>query len=193
MGFLIVIGVVFLVAIVLLVLGLSSKPTGQALVEERLGDRPLSLTRPRRESQDGPGFVSTAVDRAVAGRGFAANLATQLAQANLKWTVGEFLVVTLLISLSLGLAAYAIQALYLHPHWCDRGVLPPSDLSGLAQVRTSQGVQQPVGRFAQPDGELAARGIQHDAGAGSHLQRDARPHRGGVWSCGAGAAAGCGL
>jgi len=109
MGFLIVIGVVFLVAIVLLVLGLSSKPTGQALVEERLGGQPSVSDETPRESQDGPGFVSTAVDRAVAGRGFAANLATQLAQANLKWTVGEFLVGTLLISLSLGLAAYAIK------------------------------------------------------------------------------------
>lgn len=109
MGFLIVIGVVFLVAIVFLVLGLSRKPTGQALVEERLGGQTSVSDAPPRESQDGPGFVSTAVDRVVAGRGFAANLATQLAQANLKWTVGEFLVGTLLISLSLGLAAYAIK------------------------------------------------------------------------------------
>jgi len=109
MGFPIVIGVVFFIAIVLLVLGLSRKPTGQALVEERLGNQAAVVTDAPQETSEGPGFVSTVVDRAVAGRGFAANLATQLAQANLKWTVGEFLVLTLVVSLSLGLIAYLFR------------------------------------------------------------------------------------
>jgi len=109
MGFFVFVGAVLLVAVILLVLGLSRRPTGQALVEERLGDRAPAVHDTRVEQQGGPGFVSTAVDRAVAGRGFAANLSTQLARANLKWTVGEFLVLTLLVSLSLGLAAFAIK------------------------------------------------------------------------------------
>ena len=92
MGFLIVIGVIVLVAVILLVFGLSRQPTGQALVEERLGNQTAAVSDTIAEEQDGPGFVSAVVDRAVAGRGFAANLSTQLARANLKWTVGEFLV-----------------------------------------------------------------------------------------------------
>lgn len=109
MGFLVLVGAILLIAIILLVLGLSRRPTGQALVEERLGNQAAAVHDTRAEQQGGPGLVSTAVDRAVAGRGFAANLSTQLARANLKVTVGEFLVLTLLVSLSLGLAAFAIK------------------------------------------------------------------------------------
>ncbi len=109
MGFLVLVGAILLIAVILLVLGLSRRPTGQALVEERLGNQAAAVHDTRVEQQGGPGFVSTAVDRAVAGRGFAANLSTQLARANLKVTVGEFLVLTLLVSLSLGLAAFAIK------------------------------------------------------------------------------------
>ena len=100
MGFIIAVGVIVLVAIILLVFGLSRPSTGQALVEERLGSQTAAVSDALSEEQDGPGFVSTVVDRAVAGRGFAANL---------KWTVGEFLVLTLLASLSLGLAAFVIK------------------------------------------------------------------------------------
>ena len=109
MGFLVLVGAILLIAVILLVLGLSRRPTGQALVEERLGNQAAAVHDTRVEQQGGPGFVSTAVDRAVAGRGFAANLSTQLARANLTGTVGEFLVLTLLVSLSLGLAAFAIK------------------------------------------------------------------------------------
>src|SRR5690606_29869794 len=51
----------------------------------------------------------------VQGRSFAQNLATQLAQANLKWTVGEFLVFTVLIAISLGLVFYVMHRYVLIP------------------------------------------------------------------------------
>ncbi len=117
MIFLIAIGALFLLAVVLMVVGLASKPTGQALVEERLGRRSrgdVEQGEGRRQDRR-QGFVTQAVDRAVEGRSFAQNLATQLAQANLKWTVGEFLILTVLLSVSLGLLFYAIDRYILIP------------------------------------------------------------------------------
>lgn len=112
----IVIGAVILVSILLLIFGLSRRPAGQALVEERLGQTRLEQhdqeerQRGRRESP-----VGAAVDRAVAGRSFAHNLATQLAQANLKWTVGEFLTFTVLAAVLLGFLCYALHRYILIP------------------------------------------------------------------------------
>lgn len=109
------IGAVLVIAIILLIVGLSGRPTGQALVEERLGQGSNRPDSEERERESGPGVISQTVDRAVAGRSFAQNLATQLAQANLKWTVGEFLVLTALISVSLGLLFYLINRAILIP------------------------------------------------------------------------------
>ena len=106
--FIIIIGVVLLIAIVLLFVGLSGRSTGQDLVERRLGRR-----EKKEQAQGEKGLseigVSAAVNRAVAGRGFADNLAIQIAQADLKWTVGEFLVLSLLLAVVLGLLFYVIK------------------------------------------------------------------------------------
>ncbi len=116
MEFLLIGGVLVVVAVVLLVIGLSAEPTGQALVEERLGRRPRKdKAKVEARSDRREGVVTAAVDRAVEGRSFAQNLATQLAQANLKWTVGEFLMLTLLVSISLGVLFYALQRHILIP------------------------------------------------------------------------------
>ncbi|HHE70929.1 MAG TPA: type II secretion system F family protein [Chloroflexi bacterium] len=116
--FLIIAGVVLVIAIVALVIGLSTPATGDALVKERLGEHA------RRREEHGEreekakrreGVVVAAVNRAVAGRSFAESLSIQLAQANLKWTVGEFLVLSLLVSLLLGLLFYALHRYVLIP------------------------------------------------------------------------------
>ena len=104
----IILGVVFLIAIVLLIVGLTGRPAGQGLVERRLG-RQKRKSEEEQERVIGEIGVSAAVDRAVAGRGFAENLAIQIAQADLKWTVGEFLVLTLLIAVVLALLFYVIK------------------------------------------------------------------------------------
>ena len=106
--FIIIIGVVLLIAIILLVVGLSGRPTGQDLLERRLGKR---KNKKEEESEKGLGDigVSAVVDRAVAGHGFAENLAIQIAQADLKWTVGEFLVLSLLLAIVLALIFYVIK------------------------------------------------------------------------------------
>jgi tight adherence protein B len=122
MEILLVMGGLVLLGVVLLLIGLSGSQTGDALVAERLGprDRRNPKGPSARHSQRREGAVSTAVGRAVEGRGFAQDLATLLAQANLKWTVGEFLVFTLLVSLSLGVLFYLM----------DRHVLIPVGLIG---------------------------------------------------------------
>ncbi|MGC9469648.1 MAG: type II secretion system F family protein [Anaerolineae bacterium] len=127
-------GAVVAIAVVLLIIGLSSRPTGDALVEERLGRR--SRRRDEEEassdrSQRHEGFVSAAVNRAVEGRSFAQNLATQLAQANLKWTVGEFLILTLLVSLLLGLVFYALRRYILIPVGVIAGFFLPRIYLGI--------------------------------------------------------------
>lgn len=111
---LIVGGVVILISVILLVVGLSGKPAGQELVEERLGE-----TGKKREPKEKKGkresVVGAAVDRAVAGRGFAQNLATQLARANLKWTVGEFIMMTVIVSVGAGLLFFAMKRIVFVP------------------------------------------------------------------------------
>lgn len=107
-------GAVVLVSIILLVVGLSGRPAGQELVEERLGD---TERKPRKKEKKGKreSAVGAAVDRAVAGRGFAQNLSTQLARANLKWTVGEFIMMTVLFSAVAGLLFFVLNRIILVP------------------------------------------------------------------------------
>jgi tight adherence protein B len=106
--FVIIIGVVLLIAVILLFAGLTSRPAGQGLVERRIGRRRKSEEEEQERTRGEIG-VSAAVDRAVAGRGFAENLAIQIAQADLKWTVGEFLVLSLLLAIVLILVFYVIR------------------------------------------------------------------------------------
>lgn len=137
--FLMIIGAVIVIGIILLAVGLLRQPTGQALVEERLGERQRDAEVEAARRDEGPGFISTTVDRAVAGRGFAENLATQLAQANLKWTVGEFLVLTLLVATSFGLLFYAIQRYVLIPVGVIGGFFLPRIYLG---IRKSQRLKE---------------------------------------------------
>ena len=55
-----------------------------------------------------PSAFTKGIDQAVAGRGFAQNLSTQLARANLKITPGEYLVLTVTSILGTGLLAYVV-------------------------------------------------------------------------------------
>ncbi|HOT92261.1 MAG TPA: type II secretion system F family protein [Anaerolineae bacterium] len=116
--------VVILASIVLLIVGLSGERSGQELVEKRLGDtqkkRKAEKEKTKRES-----VIGAAVDRAVAGRGFAQNLATQLARANLKWTVGEFIVMSITLSILAGLLFFVIKRVVLIPVGAIAGFFLP--------------------------------------------------------------------
>lgn len=107
-------GAVVLFSIILLVVGLSGGPAGQELVKERLGDTEKKLKKKEKKGKR-ESVVGAAVDRAVAGRGFAQNLSTQLARANLKWTVGEFIVMTVLFSASAGLLFFVLNRIVFVP------------------------------------------------------------------------------
>jgi tight adherence protein B len=141
MEILYVVGGIVLLALVLLVVGLTGDSAGDALLEERLGRRaPRGRTSDRSEISRSrrDGFVSAALDRAIQGRSFARNLATQLAQADLKWTVGEFLVFTLCIALSLGLFFYAIGRFVLIPVGVIAGFFAPRAYLGVRKTRRLQ-------------------------------------------------------
>jgi len=92
--------------------------SGDRAVKERLGE-PARKREEHGEREEKAkrreGIVAAALNRAVEGRSFAESLSTQLAQANLKWTVGEFLVLTFLVSLLLGLLFYALHRYVLIP------------------------------------------------------------------------------
>jgi len=53
--------------------------------------------------------VADALNRALASRGLGSNLATQLAQADLKITVGEFMVATVMLVVVFGAVAYLLR------------------------------------------------------------------------------------
>ncbi len=109
-------GALVILAIVLLIVGLTGKPAGQDLVEERLGDKEAKKKKKRKKKDEKQeSVIGAAVDRAVEGRGFAKNLADQLAQANMKWTVGEFLTLTATVSIAGGLIFYVMKRAFLIP------------------------------------------------------------------------------
>lgn len=137
MEFLAIVGGIVFLAVLLLVVGLTRGSTGEALVEERLGRRPRRAKRDSEERGSGrrDNFVSAAVDRAVEGRSFAQSLATQLAQADLKWTVGEFLVLTVLVALLLGLAFYALGRYVLIPIGAIAGFFIPRIFLGARRTK----------------------------------------------------------
>lgn len=72
---------------------------GQRALEEQAGEVP-------REKK--PSFLVQQVDKAVARKGFAANLALALAQADLKVTVGEFLIINFMSCLLFALLFYVL-------------------------------------------------------------------------------------
>jgi tight adherence protein B len=81
-----------------------SRQADDQLIEERLGfDVSTRQTEAKRERAMP---LTDALDRALIERGIGANLATQLARADLKLTVGEFLALTAIMVVMLGGLAY---------------------------------------------------------------------------------------
>ena len=81
-----------------------SRGVEDGLVEERLG---LYEAAPEGEARaERPAPLTDALDRALAERGIGANLATQIARADLKLTVGEFVGLTVITTVSLAALAH---------------------------------------------------------------------------------------
>jgi len=107
-----IIAVVLLLGIVLVVVLTRRKPSGEELIAERVeGARPVEKQKKGKgeERERATAKIGAAVDRAVAGRGFAENIATQLARADLKLTPGEFLTISAMLAVALAAAAYLMH------------------------------------------------------------------------------------
>ena len=95
-------------AILLVIAGVVSMVRGRASVEQRL--QTFAGTTELEEDQKGSKKRSTPVadslNRALEGRKVSSDLSTQLARADLKVTVGEFLVLQLVVALGLAVGGY---------------------------------------------------------------------------------------
>jgi tight adherence protein B len=104
----IVVGILLVSGIVAILVGMIiSRRSGSALIEERLG-----ITAEEKSGQAtaiSRSALTDSLNRALASRGVGASLATQLARANLKFTVGEFLAFTVILVIGFGAAAYLLQ------------------------------------------------------------------------------------
>ena len=103
-SFIVVLGIFFIISRVV-----SRSESG---IENRL-DQFVSREvekKPKEESDERtPSVVAKSLDQAVAGRGFAQNIATDLARANMKLTVGEYLILIVVSILGTGVLAYLIM------------------------------------------------------------------------------------
>jgi len=81
-------------------------------IEERLDQfvsREVEEKKPADRAERAPSAITKSLDEAVASRGFAQRLSTELARANLKLTPGEYIVLTITSILGTGLIAYIIM------------------------------------------------------------------------------------
>jgi len=81
-------------------------------LEERLDQyvsREIAEEQRAEETERTPSALTRSIDQAVAGRGFAQRISTELAQADLKLTVGEYLVLILTSVLGTGLIFYLVM------------------------------------------------------------------------------------
>jgi tight adherence protein B len=80
-------------------------------VEERLGRYTAAAEEPReREAGKRPSPLTERLDKALAGRGFAENTRAQLARADLKLTVGEYLAAIVIVAVLLSGTVYFLSS-----------------------------------------------------------------------------------
>jgi tight adherence protein B len=84
-----------------------SRRASQSFIEQRLGITPDKTVQAAEVA--GKSALTEALDRALVRRGIGANLATQLARANLKFTVGEFIALAVILVIGLGAAALILR------------------------------------------------------------------------------------
>jgi len=80
-------------------------------IEERLEfvSREVEEAPRERDFERGPSKLTQSLDEAVAGRSFARNISTELARANLKVTVGEYLILIVVSVLGTGVIVYLVM------------------------------------------------------------------------------------
>ena len=88
---------------------LVSRRASRSLIEERLGPAEGEVVAPIRIAGVRKTPLGDALNRALASRGVGADLATQLARADLKITVGEFMAATVILVIGAGGVAYFLR------------------------------------------------------------------------------------
>ena len=88
---------------------LVSRRASRSLIEERLGPAERGVVAPIRVAGARKTPLGDALNRALASRGVGADLATQLARADLKITVGEFMAATVILVIGAGGVAYFLR------------------------------------------------------------------------------------
>ncbi len=104
LAFVVVMGIFFVIARVL------GGPDGA--IEERLDQfvsREIDKEPEAGKAERTPSAFSKSIDQAVSGRGFAQNISTELARANLKITVGEYIILVITSILGTSLIAYVVM------------------------------------------------------------------------------------
>ena len=109
----IVLGIVIVLAVMLLFWGLASARTGDKTLEARLEQYTSGVAEAGAVEREGakekrPSRLAAGVDRAIAGRGFADRIATQLARADMKVTPGEYVILNITSILGFFLIGYLL-------------------------------------------------------------------------------------
>src|SRR5512139_1778770 len=101
------------VAILILVAGIVSTVRSRGSVEERLqtfaGAGEMQVAE-KKESKKRSTPIADSLNRALEGRKVSEDLSTQLARADLKLTVGEFLALQLIAALGIGAGAFLLSS-----------------------------------------------------------------------------------
>jgi tight adherence protein B len=103
---------VIVLAVVILFWGLASAMgAGDRTIETRL-EQVTGAAEPRAiemgEREKGPSRLAAGVDKAIAGRGFAENISTKLARADVKLTPGEYIILNITSILGFFLIGYLL-------------------------------------------------------------------------------------
>ncbi|TEU14611.1 MAG: secretion system protein F [Anaerolineales bacterium] len=109
----IVLAIVIVLAVVVLFWGIASTVgAGDRAIEDRLEQYTSGVAEPialgKGEKEKGPSLLAAGVDKAIAGRGFADKIATQLARADVKLTPGEYVLLSITSILGLFLIGYLL-------------------------------------------------------------------------------------
>jgi len=110
----IVLAIVIVLAVVLLFWGLAgAMGAGDKTIEDRLEQYTSGVVEPRAVEREGereksPSRLAAGVDKAIAGRGFADRIATQLARADVKLTPGEYVILNITAILGFFLIGYLL-------------------------------------------------------------------------------------
>jgi tight adherence protein B len=104
LAFVVVLGIFYVIARMLGGPDSSIEDRLDQFVSREIEDRPAE-----EQGERAPSAFTKGLDEAVAGRGFAQNISTQLARADLKITPGEFIVLTITSILGTGLITYVVM------------------------------------------------------------------------------------